>query len=194
MQRFPKLHTQIIEVVSELLRERLGPTSNYTQSLIDIQAAYINTNHPAFVQGSLTASRQTNSPVHQRKILPQRVRAFLLSRNCILILSRSLHLLSPRMASYRQMKRAMTLPKMASLIVSDRFLQPSRNGRSFPHLRLHPQSRRLGDLTVNIVIRIHRDGLRRLPRMAMDLSIVLLRRPSWVTSLEDNLTGLLIHL
>ncbi|CAE6451266.1 unnamed protein product [Rhizoctonia solani] len=49
--RFPKLHTELIETISELLRERLGPTSDYTQSLIDIQAAYINTNHPNFMRG-----------------------------------------------------------------------------------------------------------------------------------------------
>ncbi|WFC96594.1 dynamin GTPase [Malassezia brasiliensis] len=52
LQRFPRLHAQLIEVVSDLLRERLGPTSEYVQSLIDIQAAYINTNHPTFVQDS----------------------------------------------------------------------------------------------------------------------------------------------
>ncbi|KAI0258651.1 Dynamin central region-domain-containing protein [Gloeopeniophorella convolvens] len=48
LQRFPRLHAQLVETVSELLRERLGPTSSYAQSLIDIQVAYINTNHPAF--------------------------------------------------------------------------------------------------------------------------------------------------
>ena len=51
LQRFPLLHTQLIEVVSELLRERLGPTSEYVSSLIQIQAAYINTNHPDFQAG-----------------------------------------------------------------------------------------------------------------------------------------------
>ncbi|KAK2467354.1 hypothetical protein APHAL10511_000589 [Amanita phalloides] len=51
LQRFPRLHAQLIEVVSELLRERLGPTSEYAHSLIEIQAAYINTNHPAFFPG-----------------------------------------------------------------------------------------------------------------------------------------------
>ncbi|KAF8513007.1 Dynamin central region-domain-containing protein [Hysterangium stoloniferum] len=65
LQRFPKLHAQLIEVISELLRERLGPTSAYTQSLIEIQAAYINTNHPSFVAGSQVAAsvaqqRRTN--------------------------------------------------------------------------------------------------------------------------------------
>ncbi|THH07961.1 hypothetical protein EW145_g3026 [Phellinidium pouzarii] len=71
LQRFPRLHSQIIEVVSELLRERLGPTSEYTQSLIDIQAAYINTNHPAFVHSSAAATRQVNPPPHVKSI-PQR--------------------------------------------------------------------------------------------------------------------------
>src|SRR5690606_15354785 len=37
------------EVVSDLLRERLGPTSSYVESLIAIQRAYINTNHPNFM-------------------------------------------------------------------------------------------------------------------------------------------------
>src|SRR5258705_2847538 len=56
LQRFPRLHAQLVDVVSELLRERLGPTSEYAQSLIEIQAAYINTNHPAFISGSAAHS------------------------------------------------------------------------------------------------------------------------------------------
>ncbi|TDL26594.1 hypothetical protein BD410DRAFT_741947 [Rickenella mellea] len=69
LQRFPRLHAQIIEVVSELLRERLGPTSEYAQSLIAIQAAYINTNHPAFIAGSASAVRSATAP---RKAIPPR--------------------------------------------------------------------------------------------------------------------------
>ncbi|KAL0083673.1 Dynamin central region-domain-containing protein [Phycomyces blakesleeanus] len=46
--RFPKLHARLIEVVSNLLRERLMPTSVYVESLISTQCAYINTNHPDF--------------------------------------------------------------------------------------------------------------------------------------------------
>lgn len=61
LQRFPRLHAQLVEVVSELLRERLGPTSAYTTSLISIQAAYINTNHPAFVAGSAEIAREGSS-------------------------------------------------------------------------------------------------------------------------------------
>jgi replication fork clamp-binding protein CrfC len=37
------------EVVSELLREHLSPTVTYVASLIAIQRAYINTNHPEFL-------------------------------------------------------------------------------------------------------------------------------------------------
>ena len=67
LQRYPRLHAQLIEVVSELLRERLGPTSEYVQSLISIQAAYINTNHPAFVAGSAQAAQESATAAQQRK-------------------------------------------------------------------------------------------------------------------------------
>jgi dynamin 1-like protein len=46
--RFPRLQGKLIEVVSDLLRERLGPCAGYVESLISIQRAYINTNHPNF--------------------------------------------------------------------------------------------------------------------------------------------------
>ncbi|KAI7873712.1 Dynamin central region-domain-containing protein [Mucor mucedo] len=48
ISRFPKLHTKLVEVVSELLQERSGPSSEYVESLIAIECAYINTNHPDF--------------------------------------------------------------------------------------------------------------------------------------------------
>ncbi len=67
LQRYPRLHAQLIEVVSELLRERLGPTSEYVQSLISIQAAYINTNHPAFVAGSAQAAQDSARAAQLRK-------------------------------------------------------------------------------------------------------------------------------
>ncbi|KXN86212.1 Dynamin-related protein DNM1 [Leucoagaricus sp. SymC.cos] len=66
LQRFPRLHAQLIEVVSELLRERLGPTSEYAQSLIEIQAAYINTNHPAFTAASQQAPAPPKSQIAPR--------------------------------------------------------------------------------------------------------------------------------
>lgn len=71
LQRFPRLHAQLIEVVSELLRERLGPTSEYAQSLIEIQQAYINVNHPAFISGSASAAQASLAPP-QKQILPPR--------------------------------------------------------------------------------------------------------------------------
>ncbi|KAI5959504.1 DNM1 [Candida pseudojiufengensis] len=49
LNRYPRLQARLIEVVSDLLRERLGPTKNYVESLIEIHRAYINTNHPNFV-------------------------------------------------------------------------------------------------------------------------------------------------
>lgn len=52
LARYPRLQMRLIEVVSELLRERLGPTSAYVESLIAIQRAYINTNHPNFLGGA----------------------------------------------------------------------------------------------------------------------------------------------
>ncbi|KAI0065514.1 dynamin protein dnm1 [Artomyces pyxidatus] len=71
LQRFPRLHAQLIEVVSELLRERLGPTSDYAQSLIEIQVAYINTNHPAFISGSATAAQAPAAAVHRHSAPPR---------------------------------------------------------------------------------------------------------------------------
>lgn len=49
LNRYPRLQNRLIEVVSDLLRERLGPTIKYVESLIEIHRAYINTNHPNFV-------------------------------------------------------------------------------------------------------------------------------------------------
>ncbi|KAG7664537.1 DNM1 [[Candida] subhashii] len=49
LSRYPKLQSKLIEVVSDLLRERLGPTIKYVESLIEIHKAYINTNHPNFL-------------------------------------------------------------------------------------------------------------------------------------------------
>lgn len=49
MARYPKLHAKLMECVLDLLRERLGPTVRYVELMIEIQQAYINTNHPNFV-------------------------------------------------------------------------------------------------------------------------------------------------
>lgn len=49
LERFPRLQSRLIDTVSALLNERLGPAANYVSSLIDIERAYINTNHPDFM-------------------------------------------------------------------------------------------------------------------------------------------------
>lgn len=57
LSRYPRLQAKLIETVSDLLRERLGPTSSYVSSLIAIQKAYINTNHPKFLGTAAAMSR-----------------------------------------------------------------------------------------------------------------------------------------
>ncbi|SCV03562.1 LAMI_0H09142g1_1 [Lachancea mirantina] len=52
LARYPRLQAKLIEVVSELLRDRLGPTRSYVESLIEIHKAYINTNHPNFLSAT----------------------------------------------------------------------------------------------------------------------------------------------
>ncbi|PVU95954.1 hypothetical protein BB561_001487 [Smittium simulii] len=52
LRRFPKLHQKVISVVSKLLRERVLPTSEYVESIIAVERAYINTNHPDFIGGT----------------------------------------------------------------------------------------------------------------------------------------------
>ncbi|KAI5819181.1 Dynamin central region-domain-containing protein [Pyronema omphalodes] len=56
LSRFPRLQAKLIEVVSDLLRERLGPASQYVESLIAIQRAYVNTNHPNFLGAAAAMS------------------------------------------------------------------------------------------------------------------------------------------
>ncbi|XP_023245221.1 dynamin-1-like protein isoform X3 [Copidosoma floridanum] len=48
MLRFPKLHEQIVEVVTQLLRRRLPTTNSMVENLVAIELAYINTKHPDF--------------------------------------------------------------------------------------------------------------------------------------------------
>ncbi|PHH61293.1 hypothetical protein CDD81_523 [Ophiocordyceps australis] len=64
--RFPRLQAKLIETVSDLLRERLGPASSYVESLISIQRAYINTNHPNFL-GAAAAMSNVVSAKQERE-------------------------------------------------------------------------------------------------------------------------------
>ena len=65
--RFPRLQGKLIEVVSDLLRERLGPCSGYVESLISIQRAYINTNHPNFLGAAAAMSQIMQSRQEQER-------------------------------------------------------------------------------------------------------------------------------
>lgn len=67
LSRFPRLQAKLIEVVSDLLRERLGPCSTYVESLISIQRAYINTNHPNFLGAAAAMSSVIQSKQEQEK-------------------------------------------------------------------------------------------------------------------------------
>ena len=75
LSRFPRLQAKLIEVVSDLLRERLGPSSSYVESLIAIQRAYINTNHPNFLGAAAAMSHVvSNRQERERKKLIQEER------------------------------------------------------------------------------------------------------------------------
>ncbi|KAI0478675.1 Dynamin central region-domain-containing protein [Xylariaceae sp. FL0804] len=75
LSRFPRLQAKLIEVVSDLLRERLGPASSYVESLISIQRAYINTNHPNFLGAAAAMSHVVNAKQErERKRLVQEER------------------------------------------------------------------------------------------------------------------------
>ncbi|KKF94452.1 Dynamin-related protein DNM1 [Ceratocystis platani] len=75
LSRYPRLQAKLIEVVSDLLRERLGPSSQYVESLISIQRAYINTNHPNFLGASAAMSNVVSSKQErERKRLIQEER------------------------------------------------------------------------------------------------------------------------
>lgn len=61
MLRFPKLHEQIIDVVTHLLRRRLPPTNSMVENLVSIELSYINTKHPDFHDAQLVGTLVKNS-------------------------------------------------------------------------------------------------------------------------------------
>jgi dynamin 1-like protein len=69
LMRFPRFHHRLMEVVVQLLRDRMAPTQAYIESLISIQTAYINTNHPDFIGGS--AAIATIERKHERMRLKE---------------------------------------------------------------------------------------------------------------------------
>jgi dynamin 1-like protein len=76
--RFPKLHVKLVDVVSDLLQERLMPTSDYVESLISVECAYINANHPDFpgAAGALTElerKQKENDKLNRKKFVRQQM-------------------------------------------------------------------------------------------------------------------------
>ncbi|TGZ80102.1 hypothetical protein EX30DRAFT_320750 [Ascodesmis nigricans] len=74
LSRFPRLQAKLIEVVSNLLRERLGPCSQYVESLIAIQRAYVNTNHPNFLgaAGAMSSVMSSKQEKERREAAMER--------------------------------------------------------------------------------------------------------------------------
>ncbi|KAJ1914739.1 Dynamin- GTPase protein [Tieghemiomyces parasiticus] len=69
LRKYPKLYAKLIEVVSDLLRERVAPTASYVESLISIQRSYINTNHPDFIGGAgALAELQRKAEAQRREV------------------------------------------------------------------------------------------------------------------------------
>jgi dynamin 1-like protein len=69
MLRFPKLHENIIEVVTQLLRRRLPPTNSMVENLVSIELSYINTKHPDFHDAQLVGALIKNSLQEQAENL-----------------------------------------------------------------------------------------------------------------------------
>ena len=57
IKRFEQLRDSILDVVNQLLRERLVPTQRMISDLIRIELAHINTSHPDFIGGSRAVSQ-----------------------------------------------------------------------------------------------------------------------------------------
>nr|XP_032511724.1 dynamin-1-like protein isoform X6 [Danaus plexippus plexippus] len=79
MQRFPRLHQRIVDVVTQLLRTRLPATNSMVENLVAIELAYINTKHPDFhreaalVSGLLKSTDgivEDHSPMFRQKPRP----------------------------------------------------------------------------------------------------------------------------
>ncbi|XP_063761607.1 dynamin-1-like protein isoform X4 [Eleginops maclovinus] len=62
LQRFPKLHEAIVEVVTSLLRKRLPITNDMVHNLVAIELAYINTKHPDFADACGVMNNNIEAP------------------------------------------------------------------------------------------------------------------------------------
>jgi dynamin 1-like protein len=67
IKRFEQLRDSIIDVVNQLLRERLVPTQRMISDLVRIELAHINTSHPDFIGGSRAVS-QLMERMHEESV------------------------------------------------------------------------------------------------------------------------------
>jgi dynamin 1-like protein len=65
LSRFPNLIKRITETTTELLREKLPLTNDMIERLLQMELAYINTNHPDFMGG--TAALATLEKIREKK-------------------------------------------------------------------------------------------------------------------------------
>jgi len=75
MLRFPKLHEKIIDVVTNLLRSRLGPTNTMVENIVSIELAYINTKHPDFYKEASGIGSMLKNPDMENDSRSQQVRS-----------------------------------------------------------------------------------------------------------------------
>ncbi|KAF8994533.1 hypothetical protein BDZ89DRAFT_1085187 [Hymenopellis radicata] len=73
LRRFPQVRTRLLQATLQLLRERLRPTQEFAQSLVDIEESYINTSHPELVARYNAARKAKDS--HRRITAKKKSRA-----------------------------------------------------------------------------------------------------------------------
>jgi dynamin 1-like protein len=71
IERFSNLRDQIVDVVNNMLRNRLVPTQNMISNLVNIELAHINTSHPDFIGGS-RAVAQLMERMHREQAAKER--------------------------------------------------------------------------------------------------------------------------
>lgn len=74
LQRFPNLKEKTKDFVTGMLREYMEPLKDFIRNLINIELAYINTNHPDFFRGGQTAillMEKLNPQHHQQQQFQQ---------------------------------------------------------------------------------------------------------------------------
>jgi dynamin 1-like protein len=66
LTRFPELRDRLFEIVNASLRSQVYPTQKMISNLIQIELAYINTNHPDFIGGKQAVAQLNRKLSEQR--------------------------------------------------------------------------------------------------------------------------------